>query len=88
MKADVTGRPVQAPEHEEITLLGVAILAGVGGGVYRDVHDALATIPFPLLTYEPDTSRFERYAELYASAYLKIAAAVAPVYGAIRAVQP
>ena len=87
MKADVTGRTVQAPLHEEITLLGAAILAGVGSGVYADVREALRTIPFPLTTYEPDGRRFEQYGDLYSRVYLKIAESLEPVYRAVHASQ-
>jgi glycerol kinase len=34
-KADVVGRPIEVPDVEEATPLGVAILAGIGVGLYE-----------------------------------------------------
>ena len=42
-KADMLGRPIEVPDVEEATPLGAAILAGIGVGLYHDVHDALAS---------------------------------------------
>ncbi|KPL12278.1 hypothetical protein AMJ85_01305 [candidate division BRC1 bacterium SM23_51] len=65
MKADVTGRPVEVPRKQEVTLLGCAILAGVGVGLYPDITSALESIDFPLDEYQPDTARHEQYSQLF-----------------------
>jgi len=65
MKADVTGLPVSVPEHDEITLLGTAMLAGVGAGVYADLEEAVKATRFPLQTFEPDPAAHARYTDLY-----------------------
>ena len=65
MKADVTGLPVEVPEHEEVTLLGAAMLAGVGAGVYADLEEAIQATRFRLERYEPDPSAHDRYQDLY-----------------------
>jgi len=65
MKSDVTGRPVEVPRKQEVTLLGCAILAGVGVGIYRDIRSALDSIDFPLDEYQPDRTRHEKYSELF-----------------------
>ena len=46
MKADITGLPVEVTENPEVTLLGAAILAGIGAGLYRDEQDALSRMSF------------------------------------------
>jgi L-fuculokinase len=65
MKADVTGQPVEVPRKQEVTLLGCAILAGVGVGIYPDIRTALDNIAFPLDEYEPGPAHHERYSELF-----------------------
>jgi L-fuculokinase len=65
MKADVTGRPIEVPRKQEVTLLGCAILAGVGVGIYRDIRLALDSLDFPLDEYQPDAARHAKYSELF-----------------------
>jgi xylulokinase len=65
-KADVAGRPVEAPDVEEATPLGAAILAGIGAGLYRDEQDAFEQIYRPGPVYEPDLGRAALYREAYA----------------------
>jgi sugar (pentulose or hexulose) kinase len=42
IKADVAGRPVTVSPHEEAALLGAALLAGAGAGVYESAPAAVA----------------------------------------------
>ncbi len=69
MKADVTGLPVTVPTHDEITLLGAAMLAGVGAGAYADIDEAIEATRFPLRTYEPDPGKHDQYSDLYDSLF-------------------
>jgi xylulokinase len=62
-KADVAGLPVEAPEVEEATPLGAAILAGIGVGVYRDVEAAYEQVRRPGRVFEPDAALAETYAK-------------------------
>ncbi|MBE3068658.1 MAG: hypothetical protein IMZ66_00320 [Planctomycetes bacterium] len=64
-KADVVGKPIEAPEIEEATPLGAAILAGIGVGVYRDAEDAYDRVHRPGRVYEPDA----RLAPVYAAGF-------------------
>ena len=71
-KADVSGRPVEAPAIEEATPLGAAILAGIGVGVYDDAQDACSHVYRSGRTFEPDPQMTEIYArnfELYQRIY-------------------
>ncbi len=65
-KADVVGKPIEVPEIEEAVVLGAAILAGIGVGVYRDVADAYAQVHRPGRIYEPDASLNARYRQWFA----------------------
>ncbi|MCL2710687.1 MAG: FGGY-family carbohydrate kinase, partial [Planctomycetaceae bacterium] len=71
-KADMVGRPYCVPEVEEATVLGAAILAGIGAGAYRDEEDAFTQVCHSKIVYEPDlqltafyAERFEIYRDLF-----------------------
>jgi len=71
-KADVIGRPIEAPQIEEATPLGAALLAGMGVGLYRDAEEACQRVYRPGATYAPDPRRAAKYAdwfELYRQLY-------------------
>ena len=81
MKADVTGKPVEVIASPEVTLLGAAILAGIGAGLYSDEQDALSRMEFPLTVYEPDSDRHGEYDDWYRCVFAEIAPALGDVYG-------
>jgi xylulokinase len=64
-KADVSGRPVVAPEIEEATALGAAMLAGVGSGVYKNLAEAAQRVQKPGRLFEPNLKLVVFYAELF-----------------------
>jgi len=66
VKADVSGLAVEVPDLDEAVPLGVAILAGIGTGVYRDEREAFERVWRRGATYEPDPAAQQRYGELYA----------------------
>ncbi len=80
MKADVTGLPVEVIENPEVTLLGAAVLAGVGAGIWTDPAAAVARMTFPVTVYEPDTERHALYRDWYERVFAKIAPALGDVY--------
>jgi L-fuculokinase len=80
MKADVTGLPVEVVSNPELTLLGAAILAGIGAGIYSDAGDALSRMDFPITVYEPDRNRHEEYREWYEKVFARIAPALEDIY--------
>jgi xylulokinase len=53
--ASVLGVPLERMESEEGSALGAALLGGVAGGVFADVHDAVARCVRVTETVEPDT---------------------------------
>ena len=75
IKADVTGRPVEVVQHPEVTLMGAALLAGVGAGIYRNAEEAVASIEVPVTRLEPDPAAHQRYEEAYAR-FLEVAPAL------------
>lgn len=66
LKADTTGCACEAVPHEELTLLGAALLAGLGAGVSSSVEEALRASARPPRTIEPDPVAVAAYDELFA----------------------
>lgn len=65
-KADVLGRSIEAPEVEEATPLGAAMVAGIGIGLYKNEEDAYTAVSRPAKVYEPDISHHNIYLERFA----------------------
>jgi L-fuculokinase len=65
MRADVTGLPVTTIEQKEATVLGAAILAFVGMGVYKSVTAAQKAMKLKETKFRPSRAR-EAYADVYA----------------------
>ncbi len=78
IKADVLGKPIEAPEVAEATPLGAAILAGVGVGLYQDESAAFARVAQPGKTYTPDSARSADYAERF-NIYKQLYPALKPI---------
>jgi xylulokinase len=65
LKADVTGVPVEAVLTDELTLLGAALLGGLGAGLYANFEEAQRAIGHRVRAFEPQPERQRRYRELY-----------------------
>ncbi|MBN9023623.1 MAG: hypothetical protein J0H08_16360, partial [Rhizobiales bacterium] len=81
LKADVTGRRMEAADIREATSLGAALLAGVGAGVYADHAAAAAAVARDLVPWEPSPLS-RTYARVYEAGFRALPgliAAVAPV---------
>ncbi|MFA5205866.1 MAG: FGGY family carbohydrate kinase [Lentisphaeria bacterium] len=65
IQADVYGRPVQTLREGETTVLGAAILAGVGAGVFASVQDGVAAMVQVAAEIQPDPVRHRLYTDLY-----------------------
>jgi xylulokinase len=64
-KADVSGCPVIAPEIDEATALGAAMLAGTGAGIYHDLNEAAQQVYKPGNVFEPNSKLVPVYKELF-----------------------
>ncbi len=64
-KADVVGKPIEAPDIDEAVPLGVAIAAGIGAGLYKDEQNAYEQVYKPGRVYEPDEQLNARYTEWF-----------------------
>ncbi len=80
--ADVLGVPLLAPRVLEAGVLGAAILAGVGLGVYPSEREAASRLVEIVQHIEPDVNRHESYDRIYALV-IELEARVAPLYRSV-----
>ncbi len=73
IRADIVGRPLKRVANLDSGVLGAALLAGVGAGLYGNIADAAASLVTIDRRFEPDEDRrqrhafsFAKYRELYA----------------------
>ncbi|MDR1491645.1 MAG: hypothetical protein LBT05_02830 [Planctomycetaceae bacterium] len=78
-KADATGLRVRIPAVEEATVLGAAMLAGIGVGMYRDAEDAFARVCKTSEIFEPNEDRTAFYQERF-PLFQELYAAVSPLH--------
>jgi xylulokinase len=64
IRADVYRRPVKTLREQEGSMLGAALLAGMGAGFYKDPRTPLKELVGVERTYLPDTIRGEVYHQL------------------------
>ena len=73
IKADVSGCKIQVSSEPETTLLGAAVLAGIGAGLYANQAEALTAIAGSTrTTVYPDEKRHQTYRTLFESGYLRL----------------
>ncbi len=70
IQADVYGRPVQTLKVGESTVLGAALLGGVGAGVFRSIEEGVEALVQVTGEVEPDMKNHALYEDLY-QAYVK-----------------
>ena len=61
MHADVLGLPITLPRVGAATVLGAAVLAATGAGLFDSVPEAASAMVHPAETIEPDLVRHEEY---------------------------
>jgi xylulokinase len=66
LKADITQKRVRVPAVTEASLLGAALLAGVGAGAYDSLEQAVARCCRVRAVYEPDAALRTTYDPLFA----------------------
>ena len=80
IKADVTDLPLRAAQCEEAASLGVAMLAGVGIGLFRDVEDACRQLARTGDRMDPNSEHHLLYENAYRR-YLRLYASLETVFG-------
>lgn len=61
IKADILGLPVTRPVNAEAGVLGAALLAGSGTGVFAHVSEGIRRFVRPARVFEPDKERHQIY---------------------------
>jgi xylulokinase len=75
IKADISGCTIEVPAIREATLLGAALVAGIGIGLYADPQEAISTVQKdPEHVYKPDDSQNKIYRRIYQEAFLPLQA--------------
>jgi xylulokinase len=67
IQADIYGTSVQTLKVPDATVLGAAILGGVGAGVFKSIEEGADRMVRIDRTYEPQQQNVVVYAELYAT---------------------
>jgi len=65
IQADVYGRPVETLKTSETAVLGAAILAGVGAGIFQSVQEGVAQMVKVKERVEPNLKNHAIYEEMY-----------------------
>jgi len=79
IRADVLGLPVEITRFSEATVLGAALTAFKGVGLYKSFDEALKSIDFGIQTYHPKREHHEKY-EKYYTMYKDVLRALRPCY--------
>lgn len=66
IQADVYGRPVKRLKEDEAGLLGAAILAASGAGLFASIEEGVAQMVTTLETYDPEPKSVAIYSEVLA----------------------
>lgn len=65
MKTDVVDLPLEVPDFSDLALLGAALIAGVGAGVYRSWDDARSAVRISSKRYTQQPQRAAFFRERY-----------------------
>jgi xylulokinase len=65
IQADLYDRPVETLAFPDASVLGAAITASVGAGVFSDIYEAVDALIKPGKRYEPDPKNAEKYRDVY-----------------------
>jgi xylulokinase len=66
LSADILGRPFTRPKITEAGVLGAAIIAGVGSGIFPSLEAGVKTMVKPDRTFEPDPKKQRLYDQRFA----------------------
>jgi len=65
IQADIYGKPVETVTTSEATALGAAMLAAVGVGIYKDIHEAIDNMVHVDQRWEPIPENVKIYNEMF-----------------------
>jgi xylulokinase len=65
IQADIYGRPVETVKESEATALGAAMLATLGVGIYKDIHEAINYMVHVVDRWDPIPENVKIYEEMF-----------------------
>lgn len=86
LKADISGREIDAVRLDEPTSLGAALLAGVGAGVFADHRAAGAAVLIDSDVRIPDPQRQAVFDAVFQDVYLAVPSLLSGIAGALEKV--
>lgn len=73
IKADVSGCEIEVSTISEATLLGAALVAGIGSGIYQNEEEARSSmVSSPDFIYQPSSTHHQMYQQLYQEGFLTL----------------
>ncbi|MBM3705231.1 MAG: hypothetical protein FJW66_01765 [Actinobacteria bacterium] len=75
-KSDILNLALEVPDIPEATSLGLAILAGMGSGIYKNPAEAIDTIKKSVKVFIPDKVNSEIYSSIYDNIYTDLSKTV------------
>jgi len=84
LKADITQKVCKVPGTSEASLLGAAMLAATGVGIYKNLEEAVDVVCKDVASYEPNTALSGTYESHY-QVYKDMYHALLPVTSRLRA---
>lgn len=73
IRADVCGWPIQVAQTAEAVMLGAAMVAGWGAGIFGSLQEAATAMAKPATgVYSPEQQRHDRYADIFEQTFLKV----------------
>ena len=84
MTADIFDLPVYRPHTPETSVVGAAMDAAVGMGIYADIEEAAQHMTRPAEVFEPIAANRQLYSQLYESVYSKTYEQLRPLYKEIQ----
>ncbi len=89
IKADVSGCVIEVPALSEATLLGAALVAGIGSGLYKDKKEARSSlVNSPGAIYHPNSSNHLKYTQLYHDGFLALQKPIRDISKKLSSISP
>ena len=80
IKASALDAPLLVLDEPEATALGAALLGGMGAGLWATPNEAYADLDYVTRVIEPEPGAVRFYSEFYASRFLGLQTALAPIH--------
>jgi len=65
LQADFIGKPMLLPQTTDASVLGAALLAGVGSSIYQNLESSVTQVCHNIKVYEPDPKASDRYDHIF-----------------------